>query len=90
MDDGESARACPWSVSIAVVSRATRKKVIFGTSRVRRGLGTKNAPCPTLVEQKRRELDANVRVIDGKAEVGIEPGAIVIDAQATPVETRSN
>lgn len=42
-----------------------------------------------LAEQTRRELEAKVRMIEGKAESGNEPGAIVIDAEATPVETRS-
>ena len=44
---------------------------------------------PALAEQTRRELEARVRVIESKPETGIEPGAIVIDAVATPVETRS-
>jgi hypothetical protein len=44
---------------------------------------------PELAEQTRRELVAKVRVIEGEAEAGIEPGAIVIDGVATPVETRS-
>ena len=43
---------------------------------------------PALAEQTRRELESKVRVIECKVETGIEPGAIVIDAESTPVETR--
>jgi len=43
---------------------------------------------PALAAQTRRELEAKVRVIECKVETGIEPGAIVIDAESTPVETR--
>ena len=44
---------------------------------------------PALAEQTRRELESKVRVIECKVETGIEPGAIVIDAESTPVETQS-
>jgi hypothetical protein len=52
---------------------------------IRSAVGSDSA----LVAQTRRELEAKVRVIDCTAEAGIEPGAIVIDAESTPVETRS-